>query len=65
MRLLAERTGFVLEKLETRSVRSYEKDDVPDAIYRLAKIVTEVLNVPARLLGHGHDMLALMRRSGV
>ncbi|HVS26947.1 MAG TPA: class I SAM-dependent methyltransferase [Burkholderiales bacterium] len=61
LRLLAERCGFTLCRLETRNVRFYEKGDVPALPYRLAKIAAEMLNIPARLLGTGHDLLALLR----
>jgi len=61
LRLLAAHTGFVLEKLETRSVRFYEEGDVLPPVYRLAKIVSELLNLPSRLLGKGHDLLAILR----
>lgn len=61
LHLLAARTGFVLEKLETRSVRFYETGDVPQPVYHLAKIASELLNLPARLLGKGHDLLAVLR----
>ena len=61
MHLLAERTGFTLQSLETRNVRFYEKGDVPQPVYRLAKTASELLNLPARLLGKGHDLLAILR----
>jgi SAM-dependent methyltransferase len=61
MRLLAKRTGFTLQSLETRNVRFYEKSDVPQPVYHLAKIVSELLNLPSRLLGKGHDLLAVLR----
>lgn len=61
MRLLAERAGFTLQSVETRNVRFYEKGDVPPPVYRLAKTASELLNLPARLLGRGHDLLAILR----
>ncbi|MFI4922991.1 MAG: class I SAM-dependent methyltransferase [Burkholderiales bacterium] len=61
MRLLAERTGFTLQSLETSNVRFYEEGDVPPPVYRLAKITSELLNLPAKLLGKGHDLLAILR----
>jgi SAM-dependent methyltransferase len=61
MRLLAERTGFTLQSLETSNVRFYEEGDMPPPVYRLAKIVSEFLNLPSRLLGKGHDLLAVLR----
>ena len=61
VRLLTERTGFTLQSVETRNVRFFEKGDVPPPVYRLAKIFSELLNLPARLLGKGHDLLAIIR----
>ncbi len=61
LRLLAARAGFTLEAVETRNVHFYEKGDVAPALYRTAKIVTELLNFPAQLLGKGQDMLAVLR----
>lgn len=61
MRLLAERTGFTLQSLVTRNVRFFEKSDVPPPVYHLAKIFSELLNLPSRLLGKGHDLLAILR----
>jgi SAM-dependent methyltransferase len=61
MRLLAERTGFTLQSLETSNVRFYEEGDVPPPAYRLAKITSELLNLPAKLLDKGHDLLAILR----
>ena len=62
MALLAQRSGFALEKIETRNVRFFEKGERPPAIYAAAKIAAELLNAPARLLGKGHDMAAFLRR---
>ena len=61
MRLLAERTSFTLQSLETRNVRFYEKGDVPPPLYRLAKTASELLNLPARVFGKGHDLLTILR----
>ncbi|HMK13832.1 MAG TPA: class I SAM-dependent methyltransferase [Burkholderiales bacterium] len=63
LRLLAVRAGFTLEAVETRNVRFYEKGDVAPALYRTAKVVTELLNFPAQLFGKGQDMLAVLRPS--
>jgi SAM-dependent methyltransferase len=61
IRLIAARTGFELVRIETRNVRFFERGQCPDAIYRAAKIVSELLNWPAQLLGQGHDMYAYLR----
>jgi 2-polyprenyl-3-methyl-5-hydroxy-6-metoxy-1,4-benzoquinol methylase len=62
IRILAERSGFHLESLQTSSVRFFEKGDVPYPVYRLAKILSELLNLPSRWLGKGHDLHAFLRR---
>jgi hypothetical protein len=43
-------------------MRFYEKGDVHPLIYRLAKIASELLNLPSQLFGKGHDMLVCLRR---
>jgi hypothetical protein len=48
--------------MQTRNVRFLERGDASGAAYVLAKLASELLNVPARLLGRGHDMLACLRR---
>ena len=60
--LLASRAGFAVGRVETARVKFHEKGDVPGATYTLGKIAAELLNLPARLAGRGHDMLAYLRR---
>jgi SAM-dependent methyltransferase len=62
IRLLAERSGFQIGFLKTSSMRFYEKGDVHPISYRLAKITSELLNLPSRLFGKGHDMRVFLRR---
>ncbi len=62
IRKLVERCGFTVACIETARVRFHEKDDVPRWLYRLGKAAAELLNVPAQVLGKGHDMLAYLRR---
>ncbi len=64
LRLLAERCGFAVMRIETRNVRFLEREDAPKPLYVAAKVAAEALNLPARLLGKGHDMLAFLRRAG-
>lgn len=64
MRLLADRTGFATERIETRNFRLFEKDDVSRPVYRAGKILSECAALPAKLAGRGHDMLAVLRRRG-
>ena len=59
---LAEQCGFRLERLETQRVRFVESHQAPPLVYRSLKIVAEVLNVPAKWLNKGHDMLAFLRK---
>lgn len=58
---LAAACGFSLERIETSRVRFYEKADAPPWRYALGKAAAELLSLPARLLGHGHDLLAYLR----
>ena len=53
---LASRTGFVVKKVRTSSVTFYEKGEVPYFLYRIAKIFSEILNVPSRIFDGGHQM---------
>lgn len=61
--LLASRAGFTVERIETARVKFHEKGDVSGLAYTLGKIAAELLNVPARIAGRGHDMLAYLRRT--
>jgi len=61
LQLAAERSGFKVVSIKTRGVRFYEKTDCSGLVYRLTKIAGELLNVPARLAGKGHDLLAILR----
>ena len=61
--LLAQNAGFRVERIETARVKFHEKGDVTGAVYTLGKLAAELLNVPARLAGRGHDMLAYLRRA--
>ena len=60
--LIAARTGFGIEHIGTARVRFFETSDAPRWLYRLSKIAAEFANLPARLLGTGHDMLVFLRR---
>jgi 2-polyprenyl-3-methyl-5-hydroxy-6-metoxy-1,4-benzoquinol methylase len=61
LRLLAERTGFELARLETRHLRLAEKGQFPAPVYLLAKLASGLLDTPARLAGAGHDFTAFFR----
>jgi 2-polyprenyl-3-methyl-5-hydroxy-6-metoxy-1,4-benzoquinol methylase len=62
MERLAANTGFAVEHIETARVKFHEKGEVAPLVYTLGKLAAELLNVPARLAGRGHDMLAYLRR---
>ena len=63
MAMLAHNAGFGVERIETSRVKFHEKGDVSAAAYTLGKLAAELLNVPARIAGRGHDMLAYLRRT--
>lgn len=62
LRRLAERCGFRVEQLETRRVRFVESYQASNLVFRVLKIVGEVLNPPARWTQNGHDMLVYLRK---
>jgi len=62
LRLLAERCGLTVERLETRNVRFFEKGETAPLLYSMAKLGAESLNLPSRWFDMGHDMLAFLRR---
>lgn len=62
LRRLAARCGFAVECIQTARVKFLEKEDAPRAVYAAAKLAAEMLNLPARLLGRGHDLTAFLRR---
>lgn len=62
IRVLAERTGFEVVRIDTRGVRWFERGEVSAPLYRLSKGVTEALSPLAHLSGRGQDMLAWLRR---
>lgn len=59
---LATISGFNVERIETARVKFHEKGDVSSAKYTAGKLAAELLNLPTRLAGRGHDMLAYLRR---
>ena len=61
--LLAMRAGFAAGRIETSRVKFREKGDVAHWRYIGGKLCAELLNLPARLTGRGHDMLAYLRRT--
>jgi len=62
MKILAQQGGFVIEKIQTRSVSLFDRTDCHPAIYRISKIISEIMETPSRLFGRGHDMLVTMQK---
>ena len=60
---LAAGCGFYVVRIDTARVKFHEKGDTPAWRYALGKIAAELLNLPARLLGRGHDLLAYLHRA--
>ena len=57
--LLATRAGYAPLAIDTARVRFSEQGD---ALHAIAKPAAELLNLPARIAGRGHDMTAYLRR---
>jgi len=62
IRKLAVESGFRATAIQTRRVNLAERRDVSPAVYEIAKILREFLALPARWLGKGHDMLAILEK---
>ncbi len=61
LRKLAASSGFEIARIETARVRFHDKAATPRPRYLAGKLLAELLNAPARLLGRGHDMVAYLR----
>ncbi len=62
MKLLAANAGFEVARIHTARVKFAERENTPRWRYALGKIAAEMLNLPARLSGRGHDLLAYLRK---
>ncbi|HPD56822.1 MAG TPA: class I SAM-dependent methyltransferase [Smithellaceae bacterium] len=62
VRILADRCGFGVELLKTYSVSFMERADSSVLIYRPLKILAELMNLPSKIFGKGHDMLVFLRK---
>ena len=60
--LMAERAGFQVRRIDTARVKFHEREETSPLVYTLGKVVAELLNWPARLVGRGHDMLVYLQR---
>ena len=61
VRRLAASCGYAVARIETARVKFHEKTGTAPWLYTAGKIVAELLNVPARIAGKGHDLLAYLR----
>ena len=62
IRSLAKATHLDVAHIETRNVRFYEDGQCPPLIFRIAKIAAQLLALPAKLAGRGHDLLVYLKR---
>lgn len=62
IKLLSDRTDFHIEKLGTHGVSFYNKEDVPYLLFRFSKIITEMIGIPIKCSGFGHDMEIFLRK---
>lgn len=65
MALLAAKAGFAVEHIDTARVKFHDRENTPRWRYAAGKLLAEALNLPARLAGRGHDMLAWLRKPAV
>ena len=59
---LAERSGFLIERLKTHRVSFHNKGEIPFLIYRPLKILGDLLNTPAIWFGKGDELLVFERK---
>lgn len=63
LRVLAPRVCLEVARVDTHSVKIKEKDEASTLVYRLVKIFSEMLNLPASLLDKGHQMEVYLKKS--
>lgn len=64
MRLLADKTGLEVTAIETKRVNLGERRDLSPLMYQFNRVARELLALPARWSGKGHDMLVILRKRG-
>lgn len=60
---LGVQTGFKIELFNTHSVTLCEKGNPSPVIYRCFKIFSEILNLPAKLMGKGQEMEVYLKKT--
>jgi 2-polyprenyl-3-methyl-5-hydroxy-6-metoxy-1,4-benzoquinol methylase len=59
---LAERSGFLIERLKTHRVSFHNKGETPFPIYRSLKILGDLLNTPSIWFGKGEELVVFQRK---
>lgn len=62
LKVLAPRVGLAVARVDTHSVKLREQGETSKLAYRLIKIGTEMLNLPASLLDKGHQMEVYLQK---
>lgn len=62
LRVLAPRVGLHVARVDTHSVKLKERGETHQLVYRLAKVGTEMLSLPASLLDKGHQMEVYLQK---
>ncbi|MCF7821054.1 MAG: class I SAM-dependent methyltransferase [Mariprofundaceae bacterium] len=62
IRLLAEKTGFLVEDIQTKRICLAERGSTSAVSYRFKKLFAELMALPARWLNKGHDMFIILRK---
>jgi 2-polyprenyl-3-methyl-5-hydroxy-6-metoxy-1,4-benzoquinol methylase len=62
LKVLAPRVGLVVARVDTHSVKLKEQGETHRLAYRLIKVGTEMLNLPASLLDKGHQMEVYLQK---
>jgi 2-polyprenyl-3-methyl-5-hydroxy-6-metoxy-1,4-benzoquinol methylase len=65
LKVLAPRVGLEVARVDTHSVKLKEQSETSRPMYRLVKVFSEMLNLPASLLDKGHQMEVYLRRPAV
>lgn len=63
LKKLGQQVGLNKVKKVTHSVKFLERHECSKPVYRAVKILTELLNFPARLAGKGHQMEVYLQKS--
>jgi len=62
IRLMAEKTDFLVEGIQAKRVCLAERNSEPAILYRSKKLFAELMALPARWFNKGHDMFVILRK---